>query len=48
MKWLKRYIFFIIVLILTFIITLIDFNKGQNISLIALDSFKQMLAVLLL
>ncbi|MHB9900561.1 permease [Clostridium botulinum] len=46
MKWLKRYVFFIIILMLTLIITLIDFNKGQNISLIALDSFKQMLAVL--
>ena len=46
MKWLKRYSFFIIILVITLIITLIDFNKGQNIGLIALDSFKQMLAVL--
>ncbi|MCS4454044.1 permease [Clostridium botulinum] len=42
----KKICFFIIILMLTLIITLIDFNKGQNISLIALDSFKQMLAVL--
>ncbi len=46
MKCLKRYSFFIIILVITLIITLADFNKGQNIGLIALDSFKQMLAVL--
>lgn len=46
MKILKRYIFFLIVLFVTLIITSIDFNSGKSITNIAVDSFKQMISVL--
>lgn len=46
MKILKRYMFFLIVLFVTLIITTIDFNSGKSITNIAVDSFKQMISVL--
>lgn len=46
MKLIKRYMFFIIVLLSTAIITLIDFESGKGITSIALDSFNQMISVL--
>jgi len=38
--------FFFIVLFVTLIITIIDFNSGKSIANIAVDSFKQMISVL--
>jgi uncharacterized membrane protein YraQ (UPF0718 family) len=46
MKLIRRYLFFIIVLIVTVGITLVDFQSGNSISKIAFDSFKQMISVL--
>lgn len=46
MNILKRYMFFLIVLFVTLIITTIDFNSGKSITNIAVDSFKQMISVL--
>lgn len=46
MKLIKRYLFFIIVLIITLCITLIDFDRGKSISNIAFKSLLQMICVL--
>ncbi|WP_291572384.1 permease [Clostridium sp. UBA4548] len=46
MKILKRYLFFFIILLITVGITLINFNCGKSIVIIAFDSFKQMISVL--
>lgn len=46
MNILKRYMLFFIVLFITLVIAIVDFNSGKSITKIALDSFSQMISVL--
>lgn len=46
MRLVKRYFFFIMVMIVTISISLVDYQSGKSVTTIALDSFIQMISVL--